>query len=65
VIGSLLVALTGLPLVRTAIDRALEAPVRPLVCVHRARVDIAGLSAGEVQILPAGRLRARLPGPGH
>jgi hypothetical protein len=31
-------------------------PVRPLVCVHGARVDFAGLAAGEVEIIPAGRL---------
>jgi hypothetical protein len=42
-------------------------PVRPLVCVHGARVDFAGLAAGEVEIIPAGRLHAVLtsPGPRH
>jgi hypothetical protein len=38
----------------------LGVPVRPLVCVHGAHVDFAGLSAGEVDILPAGRLRGAL-----
>jgi hypothetical protein len=31
-------------------------PVRPVVCVHRAHVDFAGLTAGDIDILPAGRL---------
>jgi hypothetical protein len=42
-------------------------PVRSLVCVHRAHVDVAGLTAGDAdpEIIPAGRLRASLTGPGH
>jgi hypothetical protein len=40
----------------TAIADLLGAPVRPLVCVHGAHVDFAGLAAGDVEILPAGRL---------
>jgi hypothetical protein len=39
-------------------------PVRPLMCVHGARVDFAGLAAGEVEVIPVGRLRAILTGPG-
>jgi hypothetical protein len=39
--------------------------VRSLVCVHRAHVDVAGLTAGDAEIIPAGRLRASLTGPGH
>jgi hypothetical protein len=50
-----------------AIAELLGVPVRPLVCVHGARIDVAGLAAGEVKIIPAGRLRAILtsPGPQH
>jgi hypothetical protein len=33
------------------------------VCVHGAHVDVAGLSAGDVEIISAGRLRASLTGP--
>jgi hypothetical protein len=47
-----------------AIADLLGMPVRPLVCVHGAYVDVAGLSAGGVEIVPAGRLRASLTGPG-
>jgi hypothetical protein len=36
-----------------------------VVCVDRAHVDVAGLTVGEVEILPAGRLRAILTGPGQ
>jgi hypothetical protein len=57
--------LRSLRLECAAIAGLLGAPVRPLVCVHGARVDFAGLSAGEVEILPAGRLRASLTGPGQ
>jgi hypothetical protein len=39
-----------------AIAELLGVPVRPLMCVHGARVDVAGLAAGEVEILPARRL---------
>jgi len=48
-----------------AIAGLLGVPVRPLVCVHGARVDFAGLTTGDVEILPAGRLRAILTGAGH
>jgi hypothetical protein len=49
------------------IAELLGVPVRPLVCVPGARVDFAGLVAEEVEIIPAGRLRAILtsPGPQH
>jgi Nuclease-related domain len=43
-----------------AISRALRVPVRSLVCVHRAHVDFAGLTTGDVEIVPAGRLRTVL-----
>jgi hypothetical protein len=39
-----------------AIAHLLGVPVRALVCVHGARVDFAGLTAGDIDILPAGRL---------
>jgi hypothetical protein len=52
--------LRALRLETAAISRLLGVPVRPLVCVHGARVDFAGLTAGEVEILPAGRLRGVL-----
>ena len=50
-----------------AIAELLGVPVRPLVCVHGARVNFADLAAGEVEIIPAGRLLAILtsPGPQH
>jgi hypothetical protein len=56
--------LRSLRLETAAIGHLLEVPVRPLVCVHGARVDFAGLMAGDVEIIPAGRLRASLTGPG-
>jgi hypothetical protein len=40
-------------------------PVRPLVCVHGAHVDMAGLAAGDIDILPAGRLAGVLTGAGQ
>jgi hypothetical protein len=40
-------------------------PVRPLVCVHGPHVDVAGLTAGDAELIPAGRLRTSLTGPGH
>jgi hypothetical protein len=42
------------------IAELLGVPVRPLVCVHGAHVDMTGLAAGEVAIVPAGRLRSLL-----
>jgi Nuclease-related domain len=48
--------LRSLRLETAAISRALGVPVRPVVCVHRAHVDLAGLGAGDIDILPAGRL---------
>ena len=57
-------ALRALDMETQAISRALGVPVRPLVCVHGAHVDFAGLMAGDVEIIPAGRLRASLTGPG-
>jgi hypothetical protein len=47
------------------ISRALGVPVRPLVCVHGARVDFAGLWSGDVEIVPAGRLRGALAASGQ
>jgi hypothetical protein len=52
--------LRALRLEAAVIAELLGVPVRPLVCVHGAHVDMAGLSAGEVEILPAGRLRGVL-----
>jgi hypothetical protein len=52
--------LRALRLETAAIAGLLGVPVRPLVCVHRAHVDMAGLVAGEVEIVPAGRLRGLL-----
>jgi hypothetical protein len=59
--------LRSLRMEAAAIAELLGVPVRPLVCVHGARVDFAGLAAGEVEIIPAGRLHAVLtsPGPQH
>jgi len=59
--------LSSLRMECAAIAELLGVPVRPLVCVHGAHVDVAGLAAGEVEIIPAGRLRAILtsPGPQH
>jgi hypothetical protein len=48
--------LRALRLEAAAIQRALGARVRPLVCVHGAHVDFAGLTAGDIDILPKGRL---------
>jgi hypothetical protein len=48
--------LRALRLEAAAIQRALGASARPLVCVHGAHVDFAGLTAGDIDILPAGRL---------
>ncbi|HYT27157.1 MAG TPA: AAA family ATPase, partial [Actinomycetota bacterium] len=52
--------LRALRLETAAIERALGVPVRPVVCVHGAHVDFGGLVAGEVEIVPAGRLRGLL-----
>jgi hypothetical protein len=59
--------LSSLRMQCAAVAELLGVPVRPLVCVHGARVDVAGLAAGEVEIIPARRLRAILtsPGPQH
>jgi hypothetical protein len=57
--------LRSLRLECAAIAGLLGVPVRPLVCVHGARVDMAGLVAGVVEIIPAGRLRARLTSAWH
>jgi len=55
--------LRALRMETAAIADLLGVPVRPLVCVHGAHVDFAGLTAGDIHILPAGRLRASLTGP--
>jgi hypothetical protein len=57
--------LRALRLECAAIAGLLGVPVRPVVCVHGAHVDFAGLVAGVVEIIPAGRLRASLTGPDH
>ncbi len=56
--------LSSLRMEAAAIAGLLGVPVRPLMCVHGANVDFAGLTAGDVEIIPAGRLRASLTGPG-
>ena len=43
-----------------AISRALGVRARPVMCVHRAQVAYGGLQAGQVAIVPAGRLRGML-----
>jgi hypothetical protein len=43
-----------------AISAALGVRVRPVMCVHGAKVAHGGLTAGDVEILPAGRLRSML-----
>jgi hypothetical protein len=57
--------LRSLRLETAAISRALGVPVRPLVCVHGAHVDMAGLAAGDIDILPAGRLAGVLTAAGQ
>ena len=52
--------LRSLRLECAGIGSLLGVPVRPLVCVHGARVDYAGLVAGDVEIVPAGRLHSVL-----
>ncbi len=52
--------LRALRLETQAISAALGVRVRPVVCVHQAKVAHGDLTAGEVQILPAGRLRRML-----
>jgi hypothetical protein len=39
--------------------------VRPVMCVHHAQIAHGGLRVGEVEILPAGRLRGMLRGSGQ
>jgi hypothetical protein len=43
-----------------AISAALRVRVRPVMCVHHAQVADGGLVAGDVEILPAGRLGSML-----
>jgi hypothetical protein len=52
--------LRALRLETHAISAALGVGVRPVMCVHQAQVAHGGLRAGEVEILPAGRLRNML-----
>jgi hypothetical protein len=52
--------LRSLRLETQAISQALGVRVRPVVCVHHAQVAHGGLTAGDVQILPARRLRDML-----
>jgi hypothetical protein len=53
-------ALRALRLEAAASSAALGVWVRPVMCVHGAQVAHGGLIAGDVQILPAGRLRSML-----
>jgi hypothetical protein len=57
--------LRSLRLETQAISAALGVYVRPVMCVHRARVALGGLRAGDVQILPARRLRSMLRNSGQ
>jgi Nuclease-related domain len=52
--------LRALRLETAAISAALRVRVRPVVCVHRAQVAHGGLTAGDVEILPARRLPGML-----
>jgi hypothetical protein len=52
--------LRALRLETAAISAELGIRVRPVVCVHHAQVAHGGLVAGDVEILPAGRLRGML-----
>jgi hypothetical protein len=52
--------LRALWLEAAAISAALGVRVRPVMCVHGAQVADGGLVAGDVEILPAGRLRGML-----
>ncbi len=52
--------LRALRLEAQAISAALGVRVRPVVCVHHAQVAHGGLTAGDVEILPARRLRGML-----
>jgi Nuclease-related domain len=52
--------LRALRLETAAISAALRVRVRPVMCVHHAQVAHGGLTAGDVEILPAGRLRSML-----
>jgi Nuclease-related domain len=52
--------LRSLRLETAAISAALGVRVRPVVCVHGAQVAHGGLTAGDVEILPARRLRGML-----
>src|SRR6266545_2066252 len=52
--------LRGLRLETQTISQALGVRVRPVMCVHHAQVAHGGLTAGDVEILPARRLRGML-----
>jgi hypothetical protein len=52
--------LRALRLEAQAISQALGVLVRAVMCVHGAQVAHGGLVAGDVEILPAGRLRGML-----
>jgi hypothetical protein len=43
-----------------AISAALGVGVRPVMCIHHAEVAHGGLTVGDVEVLPAGRLRGML-----
>jgi hypothetical protein len=57
--------LRSLRLECAAIAGLLGVPVRPVVCVHGAHVDLAGLAAADIDILPAGRLAGVLTAAGQ
>jgi hypothetical protein len=52
--------LRALRLEAQAISAVLRVRVHPVVCVHHAQVAHSGLVTGDVEILPAGRLRGML-----
>jgi hypothetical protein len=52
--------LRALRLETAVVSHALGVRVRPVMCVHGAQVAYGGLRAGEVEIVPAGRLRSML-----
>jgi Nuclease-related domain len=52
--------LRSLRLETHAISAALGVRVRPVMCIHQAQVAHGGLRAGDVEILPAGRLHSML-----
>ncbi|HYT26967.1 MAG TPA: nuclease-related domain-containing protein [Actinomycetota bacterium] len=57
--------LRALRMETAAIAHLLGVAVRPVVCVHGAHVDFAGLTAADIDIVPAGRLASVLTASGQ